>query len=115
MAGDDQSDGWDVKARRIIGVCMTDLDYDQLVSFQVDLTALQWIGNRNDVRNLIWEKLTPSAIQFFRRDLQLHSGDYRGRGQCFRARKSILQNFYPEEMIAMGMGDIDRLTRLYDP
>src|SRR5205807_5846098 len=102
-------DGWNVKACRIIGVCMTDSDYDQLVSFQVDFIALQRIGDRNDIRNLIWEKLTPSAIQFFRRDLQLHSGAYRGCGQCFRVRKSVLQNFYPEEMIAMGMSDIDCL------
>jgi hypothetical protein len=46
IAGGNQSDGWDVKARRIIGVCMTDLDYDQLVSFQVDLIALHRIGDR---------------------------------------------------------------------
>src|SRR6202035_1491018 len=105
IAGGNQSNGWDVKARRIIGVCMTDFDHDQLVSFQVDLIALQRIGDRNDIRNFIWETLTPSAIQFFRRDLPLHSGDSRGCGQWFRARKSILQNFYPEEMIAMRMSD----------
>src|SRR5713226_6760071 len=91
---------------------MTDSYNDHFVSFQIDLIALQRIGDRNDIRNLIWEQLTPSAIQFFRRDLQLHSGDYRACGQCFRARKSILQNFYPEEMIAMGMSDIDCLQRL---
>src|SRR5439155_6087184 len=112
IAGDDQSDGWDVKARCIISVCMSDLDYDQLVSFQVDLIALQRTGNRNDIPNLIWEKFTPSAIHSFGRDLQLHSGDYRTCGQCFRGWKSILQNFYPEEMIAMGMSDINCLQRL---
>src|SRR6516162_8277927 len=112
IAGGNQSNGWDVKARRIIGVCMADLDDDQLVSFQIELIALQRIGDRNDIGNLIREKLTPPAIHFFRRDLQLHFGDYRGCGQCFRARKSVLQNFYPEEMIAMGMSDIDCLQRL---
>jgi hypothetical protein len=87
IAGGNQSDGWDVKTRRIVSVRMTDVDDDQLVSFQVDLIALQRIDDRNGIRNLIWEELTPSAIQFFRRDLQLNSGDYRGCGQCFRARK----------------------------
>ena len=33
---------------------------------------MQRIGDRNDIRNLIREKLTPPAIHFFRRDLQLH-------------------------------------------
>src|SRR3984893_2621170 len=112
IAGGNQSNGWDVKARRIVGVCMTDFDYDQLVSFQVDLIALQRIGDRNDIRNLIWEQLTPSVIQFFRRDLKLHSGHDRGCCQCLRTRKSILQNFYSEEMIAVGMSDIDCLQRL---
>src|SRR6478672_525051 len=91
---------------------MTDLDDDQLLPFQLDLIALKRFGDRNNIRYLIWEKLAPPAIQSFRRDLQLHSGHYRGRGQRFRVRKSIQQNFYPEEMIAVGMGDIDCLQRL---
>jgi hypothetical protein len=48
IAGGNQSDGWDVKARRIVGVRMTDVYDDQLVSFQIDLIALQRIGDRNE-------------------------------------------------------------------
>ena len=88
---------------------MPDSYNNQFASFQINLVACQRIRDRNDVRNLIWEQLAPSAIQFFRRDLKLHFGDDLRRRQRFHVRESVLQNLYPEKMIAVSMRNINRL------
>src|ERR1700733_9734801 len=67
VASDYQSDGRDVKTRRIVGVCMTDSDNDQFVSFQINLIAFQRIRDGNNVWKA-WKLLTAIV----RRDLKPH-------------------------------------------
>jgi hypothetical protein len=62
IAGDDQSDRWNVKARRIISVGMPYSYNDQFASFQIDLIAFQRVRDGNRVWNLIREQLAPSAV-----------------------------------------------------
>jgi hypothetical protein len=87
-------------------------DNGQFVAFQIDFVALQRSRDGDDVRNLVWEQLAPSPVQFFRRDLKLHSCDDLGCGQRFRVRKSILQDFYAKEVVPMRMGHVNRFQRL---
>src|SRR3954469_3061026 len=91
---------------------MPDSYNNQFASFQINLVAFQRIRDRNDVRNLIWEQLAPSAIQFFWRDLKFHFSDDLRCRQGLHAGESVLQNLYPEKMIAMCMSDINCLQRL---
>src|SRR5712691_9202245 len=112
IAGEDQSDRWDVKARRIIRVRMPYSHNDQFASFQIDLIALQRIRDGYHVWNLIWEQLAPSVIQFLRRDLKLHFRDDLRRRQRLKVRESVLQNLYSEKMIAMCVSDVNCLQCL---
>src|SRR6267378_6838581 len=112
IAGEDQTDRWDVKARRIIRVRMPYSHNDQFASFQIDLIAFQRIRDGNHVWNLIWEQLAPSVIQFLRRDLKLHFRDNLGRRQRLHVRESVLQNPQSEKMVSMGVRDVNGLQRL---
>jgi hypothetical protein len=90
VASDYQSEGRDVKTRRIVGVCMTDSDNDQFVSFQINLIAFQRIRDGNNVWKA-WKLLT-AIVQFFRRDLKPHFRNDLPCRQCLRVWEAILQN-----------------------
>ena len=97
------------------GVGMAKFYYPKLFSFKVEGTALEDLGRYQLRRNLAWEPRLPEGFYEVGIHLLSHGSNRGSGGKRSCIRKPVEQELQTEEMVAMGVGDVNGLEILAAP
>ena len=107
VACDHEADRGHVQAGGLIGIGVADINRDDFVAFKGECSAFQPLGG-DEFRGDQSRKSTTPSFDGSRREGGPHGVHYlRGRDRAGLG-KAIAQKLEAEEMIGMGMGDVDR-------